>query len=217
MLTELVSQRLGSHVALSAWRFGVHPSTLSLANLVVGTGTSAAVAVLAKPVATGTVPGWALGVAALVLWHAAYSLDCADGQLARLTGRTSGAGARLDVLADAAVGISLAAALAATASHHGPPVPSWTVAVLAGGWMVNVITSVLQSGDMAVSLVPSTSPVVRLLKLPRDHAAVVTVCAVTVGFGPGSVRWVIAFFAGFNCLFLAASIAAAGRRSLAGQ
>jgi phosphatidylglycerophosphate synthase len=213
----LVNQRVGAHLARWARRRRLHPSALSLANLVLGVGTSVGVVVLAGSVASGTVPGWAVGVAALVLWHVAYSLDCADGQLARFTGRTSTAGARLDVLADAAVGISLAAALAATAVEHSSSVPTFMVVLLAGGWMVNVLTSVLQSGELAGSLVASTSPVVRLAKLPRDHSVVVTVCAFAVGFAPGSARWVIAFFAGFNCLFLALSIAAAARRSFAPQ
>lgn len=208
---------MGAHLARWAQSRGLHPSALSLTNLLLGVGTSVGVVVLAGSVAAGTVPGWAVGTAALVLWHLAYSLDCADGQLARFTGRTSTAGARLDVLADAAVGISLAAALAATAVEHSGSVPTFLVALLAGGWIVNVLTSVLQSGQLAGSLVPSTSPIVRLAKLPRDHSAVVTVCAIAVGFAPGTAKLVIAFYAGFNGLFLALSIAAAARRSFAPQ
>jgi phosphatidylglycerophosphate synthase len=46
----------------------------------------------------------------------AYSLDCADGQLARATGRTSARGAWLDVAADATVTAFLVVALAVALS-----------------------------------------------------------------------------------------------------
>lgn len=52
--------------------------------------------------------GLALGV---ILIELSYVLDCADGQLARLTGRTSEAGARLDFLMDELKALLLIAAL----------------------------------------------------------------------------------------------------------
>ena len=82
-------------------------------------------------------PAWAVGLLALVGWQVAYALDCADGQLARVTGRTSAAGARLDVLCDVAAQIALVTALAAVAVAHRPddagrgwsprsPAPGWS-------------------------------------------------------------------------------------------
>src|SRR5262252_8303651 len=48
----------------------------------------------------GGVTPWVVGLVALVAWQIAYALDCADGQLARVGGRTSAAGGRVDVLCD---------------------------------------------------------------------------------------------------------------------
>jgi phosphatidylglycerophosphate synthase len=60
----------------------------------------------------------------------AYSLDCADGHLARATGRTSARGAWLDVTVDAIVTAFLAASLAVALStdQAGSPVTSLLLA-----------------------------------------------------------------------------------------
>src|SRR5690606_10341450 len=102
------------------------------------------VVVLAEPVAAGDVPAWAVGLVALVGWQVAYALDCADGQLARVTGRGSPAGARVDVLCDVAAQIALVTALGTTAVAQRPATPVWLVALFAGTWMVNLVTSVMQ-------------------------------------------------------------------------
>ena len=187
---------------------------MTVLNLLVGVATSVIVGVLAGPVERGTVPGWVVGIGALVLWHLAYSLDCSDGQLARVTGRSTVAGARLDILADIAVHVSLVAALAATAGEQASAPPGWLVAVVAGTWMVNVVTSVLQSRELAASLMPSRSGPVRLLKVVRDHSFVITVCAVSIGFLPAATPAVMVFFACLNGSYLAASIVAAARQSV---
>ena len=88
-----------------------------------GLVVSAAVVAAAHPVAAERVPAWPVGLLALVGWQLAYALDCADGQLARVTGQTSPAGARVDVLCDVAAQIALVTALAATASRPGPQTP----------------------------------------------------------------------------------------------
>src|SRR5207244_9637763 len=93
------------------------------------------------------------GLGALVLWHVAYALDCADGQLARVTGQSSSEGARVDVLCDVALQIGLVAAVSTVAAHYAPrPAPA-LIAAFAGTWMVNLITSILQQGGSAASLV----------------------------------------------------------------
>lgn len=205
---------MGARLALLAWRRGWSPTALTLANVVVGIGTSTAVILVAGPVDRGQIPGWLVGITALTLWHLAYGLDCADGQLARVTGRTSAAGARLDVLADVAVHASLVAALAATASLQSIALPAWLVAVVAATWMVNVVTSVLQSSERAGSLLSSGALGVRLLKIVRDHSFVLTACAVSIGFLPAVTPLVMTFFACLNGTYLAASIVAAAGRSL---
>jgi len=155
-----------------------------------------------------------VGVVALLLWHLAYALDCADGQLARVTKRTSPPGARVDILCDVAVQISLITAVAAVAVGYSPDTPTWLVTLFAGTWMVNLVTSVMASGATAASLLASTSPAVRLLKLIRDYGAVVTVCGLVVAFAPAATVWVMVGFSVVNGGFLLTSIAASALGAL---
>jgi hypothetical protein len=80
--------------------------------------------------------------------------------------------------------------------------------------MVNLVTSALQQGAAAASLVASRSMVVRLIKLVRDYGAVVTVVGLVLAFAPQWTIGLIAAFAVVNGGFLVASIAAAARTSL---
>jgi phosphatidylglycerophosphate synthase len=212
LFTETVNQRLGSYLCVAAYRRHLTPTALTLLNLAIGLGTSIAVGLLAGPMHHGTVPAAVVGLGALLLWQLAYSLDCADGQLARVTGRASPAGARVDILCDVALQISLVAAVATVASAYRP-VPAWLVAAFAGTWMVNLVTSVLQQGAAAQSLVTSRSPLVRMVKLVRDYGTVVTVLALAIALVPRWMIWVMAAFTVVNGLFLLASIAAAARAS----
>ena len=115
LFSEALSQRLGAGFAWLAYRLGLSPTALTMGNLVVGLAASVAVVALAGPVVDHDVPAWVVGLIALVGWQVAYALDCADGQLARVTGRGSPAGARLDILCDVATQIALVTALAAVA------------------------------------------------------------------------------------------------------
>ncbi|HEX8347592.1 MAG TPA: CDP-alcohol phosphatidyltransferase family protein, partial [Actinoplanes sp.] len=128
LFSEAVSQRLGARIALFAHRRGLHPTVLTVANLGIGCLVSAVVVAAAHPVAQGRVWAWPVGLLALIGWQIAYGLDCADGQLARVTGQTSPAGARIDVLCDVAAQIALVAALAATAEAQVPETPAWLLA-----------------------------------------------------------------------------------------
>ncbi|TQS46338.1 CDP-alcohol phosphatidyltransferase family protein [Cryptosporangium phraense] len=212
LFTETINQRIGAVLAVVAYRLRLAPSALTLINLALGLGASAAVVGLAPAAARGDVSSWLLGVAALLAWHLAYSLDCSDGQLARVTGRAGPAGARVDILCDVAVQISLVAAISATAVAHTPDVPAWLVAVFAGTWMINLVTSVLASTDTAsASLMTSKSLPVRIIKLVRDYGAVVTVCGVVIAFLPGWTPWLMAAFSVVNGLFLLASIGQSAR------
>ncbi|MEU5788644.1 CDP-alcohol phosphatidyltransferase family protein [Micromonospora purpureochromogenes] len=214
LFSESLSQWLGAVFALVAQRLGLRPTALTIANLVLGLATSVAVVALADRVAAGDVPAWVVGLVALVGWQVAYSLDCADGQLARVTGQGSAAGARVDVLCDVAAQIALVAALAATAVAQRPETPTWLVAVFAGTWMVNLVTSVMQAGPNAASMVTSTSLPVRLVKLVRDYGAVIFVAALVLMLAPALTFWVIIAFTIVNGAFLLASIAFSARASL---
>ncbi|MEV0153539.1 CDP-alcohol phosphatidyltransferase family protein [Micromonospora sp. NPDC050686] len=214
LFSESVSQWLGAVFALVAQRLGLRPTALTVTNLVLGLAASVTVVALAGRVAAGDVPAWVVGLLALVGWQVAYALDCADGQLARVTGTGSAAGARVDVLCDVAAQIALVAALSATAVAQHPGTPSWLVATFAGTWMVNLVTSVMQAGPNAASMVTSTSLLVRLVKLVRDYGAVIFVAALVLLFAPALTLWVLVAFTIVNGGFLLASIAFSARASL---
>jgi phosphatidylglycerophosphate synthase len=104
---------------------------LSLANVVVGLSTSAVV-IAAYP--TSRVVAAA---AALVGWQLAYTLDCADGQLARSTNQASSVGALLDIACDYVVQVGVVVALVVVAADSVPSAVAAPVAVaIGGGWLL---------------------------------------------------------------------------------
>ncbi|MEV4535543.1 CDP-alcohol phosphatidyltransferase family protein [Asanoa sp. NPDC049518] len=210
LFSEALSQRAGAVFAAAAYRLRVPPTILTAGNLVVGLATSAAVVALAST----DVPTWVAGLVALMGWQLAYALDCADGQLARVAGQTSPAGARVDVLCDIAVQISLVTALSAVAVDQRPSTASWVVALFAGTWMVNLVTSVMQAGPNSGSMVTSTSLPVRVVKLVRDYGAVIFVAALVLLLVPQWTIWLMTAFIVVNGGFLLASIAFTGRTAL---
>jgi phosphatidylglycerophosphate synthase len=209
MFTNEISQRIAARLAVAAHRAKLPPTALTLTNLVLG--LAAAVLVIG---AHGRWPAPLVGLVALVLWQIAYALDCADGQLARVTGTGSAAGARVDILCDVALQVALVAAVSAVAVKYDPAPPAWLIATFAGTWMVNLVTSVLQQGESAASLVTSNSLPVRLVKLIRDYGAVVTVISLVLAFVPQWTIWLMVAFTVVNGGFLLASIAASARASL---
>jgi phosphatidylglycerophosphate synthase len=214
LFSEAVAQRLGARIAVFAHRHKLAPTVLSVANLGLSCLVSFIVVAAAGPVADGRIWAWPVGLLALLGWQFAYALDCADGQLARVTGQASSAGARVDVLCDVAAQIALVAALSATAAAQLPETPAWLLAAFAGTWMVNLVTSVMQSGPHGASLVTSTSLPVRVVKLVRDYGAVIAVAGVVLAAAPQWTVWLIAAFTLINAGFLAASIVFAGRSAL---
>ncbi|MGH3680849.1 MAG: CDP-alcohol phosphatidyltransferase family protein [Natronosporangium sp.] len=214
LFSEATGQWLGAALAITGRRLGLAPTVLTLMNLAIGLATSVTVVALAAPVADGTVPAWPVGLVALVGWQLAYGFDCADGQLARVTGQTSTAGARTDILCDVASQIALVAALSAVTLAQRPDAPAWLVAAFAGTWMVNLVTSALQSGPTATSMVPSRSRPVRVAKLVRDPGALFFVAGLILLFAPAGVVWFVAAFAIVNGGFLLASIAFSARAAL---
>jgi phosphatidylglycerophosphate synthase len=214
LFSEATGQWIGAALAAAGQRLRLAPTVLTLANLLIGLATSVTVIVLAEPVADGSVPAWPVGLLALVGWQLAYALDCADGQLARVTGQTSSAGARTDILCDVASQIALFTALATVAMAQEPGTPTWLVTVFAGTWMVNLVTSALQSGPAAASMVPSRSLPVRAVKLVRDPGAIFFVAALILLFAPAWTVWFVVAFSIVNGGFLLASIAFTARAAL---
>jgi len=206
LASEHISQWLGAFLARVAHRCHASANWLSFANLVIGVSGSVVAVAFAGAVAQGRIPAWPVGLVALSAWHLAYGFDCADGQLARKTGTTSALGARLDVLCDFSVQIAVVSAVAATAAAQTSWLPAWVVAVFAGTWLVNLFTSVLASGPAATSLITSTSLPVRVVKLIRDHAAVITVCGLVLLVRPGWAVWLVLGFAAGNVTFLTLTV-----------
>ncbi|WP_250000389.1 CDP-alcohol phosphatidyltransferase family protein [Actinoplanes sp. M2I2] len=214
LFSEAISQRIGARIAVSAHKHHLAPTVLTVFNLGIGGLVSIIVIAAAEPIADGDLWAWPIGLLALIGWQLAYAFDCADGQLARVTGQTSAAGARLDVLCDVAVQISLVAALAATAEAQVPDTPAWLLAAFAGTWMVNLVTSVMQSGDKAASMVTSRSLPVRLVKLVRDYGAVIALAGLVITVAPQWTIWFIGVFTLVNAAFLAASVMFSAREAL---
>lgn len=209
LFSEAISQRIGSWLALAAERAGLHPSMLTVANVVLGVGTGVAVSAFAGRI------GLVGGLLALVGWQLAYCLDCADGQLARVTGQSSSHGARVDVLCDFAVQTAMCAAIASVAQAHTPePVGLWVAFGML--WVLNLFTSVLGKADeqRAHSLIRSTSSAVRIAKLIRDPGLLALVVGLLVMLWPAGMIWLVTVMLVVNGGFLLASIANEVRLSL---
>jgi phosphatidylglycerophosphate synthase len=210
LFSEAVSQRVGAVLAAASGNRGVHPTVLTAGSLAFGVATAVVVILTARAGA------WWPGVVAIVGWQFAYALDCADGQLARVSGQTSEHGARVDVLADFAVQTGLCAAVTAVAyAHSRQPV---AVSVAFGMlWVLNLFTAVLAKSDpdRTHSLVRSTSLPVRAVKLIRDPGLLLLVVGLLVLIVPYAMIWFVWAMLVLNGLFLLASIANEARRSMA--
>jgi phosphatidylglycerophosphate synthase len=211
-LATLLDQRGGAVFAYAAWRAGLKPTHLSLINLALGLAVSAG-AIAYIPAAQDGAPWWPVSLAALVLWQIAYMLDCADGQLARVTGTGSEAGARVDILCDIAIQASVVSVVVAVTRAYTPEIPAWCGAAFAALWMTKPATAVVAKTDDGVSLVKSGNIIVRLVKLVRDYGFVIAVIALAL-LWPESMAAVLLFFGAVNALFLLASIASNARASL---
>lgn len=172
--TQHVSQRIGAMMAVGAVRRGMHPSTISLWSLATAVIASVAAIVLlpgAPYVAAGT---------ALLGWQLSYGLDCADGQVARATGRTSVAGGRLDLTVDFAVQVAVAGCLATAATGVAwLPAPLAAVCVAASLFpLFDEATG--RSGDAAVPSVDRSSSLYQASSLVRDQGVVKAAAAVAL-------------------------------------
>lgn len=216
VFTQQVDYPVAARLCVAANRLGLRPTVLTLGNLVLGLGASATVAGLADLIARDQRWAVVVGLVSWLVWQFAYCLDCADGQLARVTSTSSAAGGRLDVLCDIAVQVAVVGAVSAVTAATHPRLPSWLVAAFAGSWMVNLATSVMAKEGTNVSLVSSGSAVVRAVKLVRDYGFMLTVISAVIAVHPPWMLWVMAFFTVVNGAFLFAVIVQSARSSLRG-
>ena len=89
-----VNHPAGAMLALPLMPTSVSPNAVTVAGLVVHLLGALVVAVAAPPASALAV------LAVVIIWQLAFSLDCADGQLARARGQASAFGAWFDQLVD---------------------------------------------------------------------------------------------------------------------
>ena len=210
LYTQMVSDRLGTVVAAIGMRLGAHPTYLTLVNLVLGIGGS--VAVLAGRSPDRTAPLLVVGV---VLWQAAYVFDCADGQLARATGKASAYGGSVDTFVDVAVQISVVAAVSSVVlSRH--EIPALFLVLFASAWYLNFVTFLLAKGDNQVShsLITRRSALVSVAKLLRDYGFVILLLGAWLLASPSTLFVPVLAVTATNLLLLVGYIARAALLSI---
>ena len=214
LFTLHINQRIGACCALIGHRLGLSPTGLTMINLVFSIGAAACVIAVTPAAVAGDLPWWPIALIVAIAWQLAYSLDCADGQLARVTGTGSPSGARVDVLCDVVSQSGFVAAVSAVAVAYNPETPVWFVAVFSSLWMVNLVTSVLQTGESSGSILTSKNLVVETGKMIRDTGAIVLLMPLVLVVHPPWMIWFMVLFTATNGLFLLASIAFTARDAL---
>jgi phosphatidylglycerophosphate synthase len=203
LFTTYVSDRLGSWFAAVAIRFHIHPTVVTLTDLGLAIVASTFVITQAPHLQSGWVPG----LAALLLWQLAYILDCADGQVARVTGKTSSFGARVDVLVDFLVYAIVFSALVTVLTQR-VELPVALVVLGAIVWPVGLLTFILagRDGNEGHSFSPRGG-VFGVIKLIGDNGFVLLVMGLWLFVHPQSIVIPVAAICAVNACFLVASIA----------
>jgi phosphatidylglycerophosphate synthase len=150
----------------------------------------------------------------VILWQVAYVFDCADGQVARATGKATPSGARLDVLVDVAVQSAMIAAVAEV-SIRWSRAPVMLIAGFAATWCVNFVLFLAGKSDGAQGgLVRSRVTGVEMLRVLRDYGLVVLCLGSWVAIAPASVWIVLCCIVGVNTAVLGLYIVTDAVRSL---
>ncbi|CAN5674049.1 hypothetical protein BH24ACT26_BH24ACT26_13320 [soil metagenome] len=204
--TMSVNQSFGALIARAAVAAGLRPVHLSLLNIAVGVATSAWLLFL-----QGSLP-LAAACTGILGWQLAYSLDCADGQVARATGRSSPAGAVLDLLGDFFVQITVVFTMLQIGTAD--MAPSWVSGFsvfVAGGWLI----SPYYGGILGLHEVPVGTPELRSVKgvvrQARDYGFHVALLPLATLVSPWSVATILAVIAALNFLSLFLGINLHGR------
>ena len=204
--TMTINQTAGAYLARAALRLGLRPVQLSLLNIALGMASSAGVLLL-RP---------RLPIAAAVLgavgWSLAYSLDCADGQLARASMTTSPGGAILDLLGDYLVQITVIFTMLAMGTAAMPT--RWIAAFcvfVTGGWLISPYYSgILGTGDLRSD--PEMRSLRGWVRQARDYGLHVAVLPFAALAGPPTVVTLLSLIALLNFTALLLGIGANGRK-----
>nr|WP_218857530.1 CDP-alcohol phosphatidyltransferase family protein [Leifsonia soli] len=132
--SRFVNRRLGRYLTAWAYRAGLTPNGV--------TAISAAWTFAALILLVVFPPSWLLGIGVALMLLIGYAFDSADGQLSRLTGRSSPAGEWLDHMVDATKVVSMPLALGLGLYLHDAVPVAWLVVPLVSA----VISSVLFFG-----------------------------------------------------------------------
>ncbi|ADD43819.1 CDP-alcohol phosphatidyltransferase family protein [Stackebrandtia nassauensis] len=215
LFTRVINQRIAAVFASVAYRFRLHPTVLTLVGFVLSLAGSGVV-IAAAPTLPDSGIGWRIGVAVLafVAWQAAYSLDCADGQLARVTKTTSPEGAKIDILCDIFTQVFFVAAVASVALAFYPDLSPVFAVGFGAVWMTSATIAVLDKGGEDVSLISSESLPILLAKAIRDYGTVITAVCLLVAVWPSGMLWFVLFYAALNGLYLLVLIARTASRSM---
>lgn len=214
--SRFVNRRLGRYLAAAAYRLRLSPNQV--------TGISALCSAAGIAVLALLPPSPPMAIAVCLTLVIGYSLDSADGQLARLTGRGSAAGEWLDHVVDCAKIFALHAAVLVSWFRFRSPDPWQLMIPLGFGFVATVLffgmilrdqlreqarhsaasgeSTSAPAGRMSDSAPPST--VRSILVLPTDYGLL---CWVFLLYGAPAV-FVLAYgllFVG-NGLFLIAAL-----------
>lgn len=173
--TREVNQRIGARVTVVGVRRHWRPAALTLAAVTTSVATSVLVVLLGR--------GWAAAVVAAIGWQLAYGLDCSDGQLARVTGRTSAAGAALDLYGDWLSRVALVCALVLVAGDD-PAVPAVAVVAVAAGQLAGLYHQAVRSTGAVPDL--PRSGLHAMLGLASDPGLLFLVYAVSLALDPAA-------------------------------
>ena len=201
LFTTRVSDPLGSWVAAVAIRFHIHPTVVTITDL----GLAIVASTLVITQADHLQSGWAPGLVALLFWQLVYILDCADGQIARATGKTSSFGARVDVLVDFLVQITIVAALMTVLTQRVTP----PVALVVFGsivWPLGILIFILARNDGNKGHSFKRGGVVSVVKLIRDNGVRLLVVGLWLFFHPQSIVIPVAAISAVNACVLVACI-----------
>lgn len=208
--TEQVSYRIGSWIAAFAFDTAISPNGLTIAGLVVH--ALGAVLVVALPAS------WPAIIATLLVWQAAFGLDCADGMLARSRGQTSAFGAWLDQVVDFASHVLVFGALAqvviATQGFSAAWAAPFAIFVVAGnsilGYAVGVKGAASVEGRNLTTgrTVPATAA--RVILNITDYGLVLFIASVLLA-SPSVLAGYLVLNAALSIVAVVAQLAVYGR------
>ncbi|MGO4592520.1 CDP-alcohol phosphatidyltransferase family protein [Leifsonia sp. 2TAF2] len=132
--SRFVNRRLGRYLTAWAFRAGLTPNAVTAISAV---WTFAALILLVV-----FPPSWILGIGVAIMLLVGYAFDSADGQLSRLTGRSSPAGEWLDHMVDATKVVSMPLALGLGFYLHSSTPVAWLIVPL----ISTIVSSVLFFG-----------------------------------------------------------------------